>query len=159
MYYQKYQNNSFSLIMISDGEYLTHLFFDNDDCFLDSYEEKSLDIFNETKKWLDDYFIGKTPQNIPKIMLKGTDFQKEVWNLLLTIPYGDKMTYSEIASFIALKKGIKKMSAQAIGQAVGKNPVAIIVPCHRVIGKNNKLTGYRWGIEDKEKLLRLEGLL
>ena len=159
MYYQKYQHNSFSLVMMSDGEYLNHLFFDNDDCSLELYEEKNLDIFDETKKWLDNYFLGNKSQNTLKIMLKGTNFQKEVWDILLTIPYGHVMTYGEIASIMALKKGIKKMSAQAIGQAVSQNPIAIIVPCHRVIGKNNKLTGYRWGNEIKEKLLRLEGIL
>lgn len=86
----------------------------------------------------------------------GTDFQKEVWEILYTIPYGETMTYGEVASMLAEKKGLKRMSAQAVGGAVGRNDISIIVPCHRVVGANGSLTGYAGGIDKKIALLRLE---
>lgn len=158
MYYRKYHSSYFSLVMVSDGEYLTGLYFDN---FYDyrNHQEASLSVFDETKKWLDCYFEGDIPTFLPRIKLEGTAFQKEVWDILLTIPYGTTTTYSDIAFCIAQKRGIKKMSAQAIGQAVSKNPIVIIVPCHRVVGKNQTLTGYAYGLQNKEKLLHLEGLI
>ena len=159
MYYQRYCFDEFFLIMISDGIYLTGLYFDNENCLNDDYKEVHLDIFDETKKWLDHYFLGQKPTNELKLMINGTDFQKEVWNILLNIPYGTTSTYGDIANKIALNRGMKRMSAQSVGQAISKNPFAIIVPCHRVIGKNGHLIGYRWGIENKEKLLKLEGMI
>ena len=144
--------------MVSDGEYLTGLYFDSYHDIRE-YEEKDLDVFNETRKWLDCYFEKQVPSFLPKIKLEGTPFQKEVWEILLSIPYGESMTYGEIASIIALKRGLNKMSSQAIGQAITKNSISIIVPCHRVIGKNNALTGYAYGIENKKMLLELEGVL
>lgn len=87
----------------------------------------------------------------------GTDFQNEVWEILYAIPYGQTMTYGEIAQFLAEKRGVKRMSAQAVGGAVGRNEISIIVPCHRVVGTNGSLTGYAGGIEKKIALLKLEG--
>lgn len=108
-------------------------------------------ILDEARKWLDVYFSGQVPNFTPPLNLKGTAFQLRVWGFLRTIPYGHTTTYGKMASLLSCK------SAQAIGQAVGRNPVAIIVPCHRVIGVDGSLTGYAAGLERKEALLRLEG--
>lgn len=118
--------------------------------------DDELDIFEETKKWLDIYFSGKCPDFMPNIKLNGTPFQMSVWNILKEIPYGKTVTYGEIANKIAIKRGIERMSAQAVGGAVGRNPIAIIVPCHRVIGANGALVGYEYGTKIKAKLLELE---
>ena len=108
-------------------------------------------ILDEARRWLDVYFSGKVPDFTPPLNLKGTDFQLRVWNFLLTLPYGHTTTYGKIASLLSCK------SAQAIGKAVGRNPVAIIVPCHRVIAVDGGLVGYSAGLWRKEALLRLEG--
>lgn len=113
-------------------------------------------IFAETKRWLDIYFSGKKPDFTPLLDLQGTDFRRDVWKLLLKIPYGKTASYGDIANKIAKKRGIAKMSNRAVGGAVGHNPVAIIVPCHRVVGANGSLTGYGGGIERKIKLLEIE---
>lgn len=110
-------------------------------------------------KWLQDYFNGKIPQNMPPIKQQGTPFQKEVWQELLKIDYGETVAYGDIAKRVAERRGIKKMSAQAVGQALSKNPIIIMVPCHRVIGNNGKLTGYAGGVEKKHFLLKLEKTL
>ena len=107
-------------------------------------------------KWLDVYFSGEVPDFMPPIKFRGTDFQKSVWETLLTIPYGETVTYGDIAKNIAEQRGVTKMSSQAVGGAVGRNPIGIIVPCHRVIGANGKLTGYAAGLDKKVKLLELE---
>lgn len=120
-------------------------------------EEKALQLLAEAKRWLDLYFEGKEPDfNLP-LSLSGTDFQKKVWEILCTIPYGKTMTYGQIAAQLAAEQGIPHMSAQAVGGAVGYNPLSIIVPCHRVVGTNGSLTGYAGGIDRKIKLLTLEG--
>jgi methylated-DNA-[protein]-cysteine S-methyltransferase len=105
---------------------------------------------------LDRYFEGQDPGFVPPIRLDGTPFQQTVWELLQTIPYGETMTYGEIAARIARLRGIRKMSAQAVGGAVSRNPIALIIPCHRVIGSNGDLTGYAGGLDRKEWLLFLE---
>lgn len=116
-----------------------------------------LPIFEDTFKWLDIYFAGKVPDFIPKYRVDNlTDFRKEVMEHMLMIPYGETTTYGEIADSIAKKKGISKMSSRAVGGAVGWNPICIIIPCHRVIGSNQSLTGYGGGIENKISLLKLE---
>lgn len=120
------------------------------------HEEKELPIFAETKRWLDAYFCGKKPEMNLKLFPKGSLFRQEVWKILLEIPYGRVMTYGEIAGKMAEMRGIKSMSAQAVGGAVGHNPISILIPCHRVVGTNGSLTGYAGGIEKKEWLLRLE---
>lgn len=111
---------------------------------------------SQAKEWLDIYFSGRRPEFTPDLHMEGSEFQKEVWKMLLQIPYRKTVTYGEIASSIASKRNIKKMSAQAVGGAVGKNKIAIIVPCHRVVGANGKLTGYSGGMDKKIKLLQLE---
>ena len=144
------------IILVSDGENLTGLYFENQNEPQGELNE-NLPIFIEAKTWLNDYFAGKAPKYSIKIKLNGTPFQQQVWKILLQIPYGKTVTYGEIAKELAVKMNIKKMSAQAVGGAVSKNPISVIVPCHRVVGKNGKLTGYAGGIERKIYLLEIEG--
>ena len=147
--------------MISDGAYLTRLWFAESrdakkqivDC-----KEQMLPIFQETVRWLDIYFAGREPDFAPAYKINGlTEFRKEVSDYMKRIPYGATVTYGEIAEAIAKKRGINRMSAQAVGGAVGWNPISIIIPCHRVLGTNNTVTGYGGGIENKIALLKLEG--
>lgn len=151
------------LRMCSDGTVLTGLWF------VGSPDEKKhttigirqhLPIFQEAERWLDLYFSGKQPDFTPAYtMLHLTAFRQEVMERLKAIPYGQTTTYGAIAKQIAAKKGISRMSAQAVGGAVGWNPIGIIVPCHRVIGANGVLTGYGGGLQNKIALLKLEGVL
>ena len=148
------------LLMNSDGTYLTGLWFigsKDSSKHSTSCEEKLIPIFEETIKWLDIYFEGKVPDFIPKYKIENiTLFRKKVIDIMNKIPYGCTITYNDIAKEIAKEKGLKRMSAQAVGGAVGWNPICIIVPCHRVVGSNGSLTGYGGGIENKVKLLELE---
>lgn len=149
------------LIMLSDGEYLTGLRFDYPPSTLSrqkSCAEAALPIFAETHKWLDAYFSGQNPGFTPKCSFADlTPFQMEVIYVVSTIPYGKTMTYGEIAAILAEKRGMERISAQAVGGAVGRNPICIIIPCHRVIGANAKLTGYNGGLPNKAALLEHEG--
>lgn len=113
-------------------------------------------IFIKLNQWLEDYFAGKRTITPPDLKPKGTAFQKAVWEILLNIPYGHVTTYGEIAKKIANSKGLPSMSAQAVGGAVGHNPISILIPCHRVVGTNGSLTGYAGGLEKKKALLHLE---
>ena len=124
--------------------------------FIQDYQKNKVFIFDKTKEWLDIYFSGKNPDFTPEFDLSGTDFQMEVWNLLLKISYGQTITYGEIAKQIASEKGITKMSSQAVGSAVRVNPVVLIIPCHRVTGANGNLGGYSEGLDKKIKLLKHE---
>lgn len=151
------------MTMASDGKALTGLWFDGQKYFgagfwedKRNYEQKELPVFEETIRWLDLYFRGKEPDFLPELSLRGTEFRKEIWKLLLEIPYGKTTTYGELAEKIAKKKGLLAMSAQAVGGAVGHNPVSILVPCHRVVGSDGSLTGYAGGMEKKLALLTLE---
>lgn len=114
-------------------------------------------VLTASKRWLDCYFSGKRPDFLPPLHLIGTDFQQAVWNLLLEIPYGQTVTYGALARTLAQQLGKPAMSAQAVGAAVGRNPVSVIVPCHRVVGADGNLTGYAGGVERKLQLLQLEG--
>ena len=161
MKYITIYNSPLGLINItSDGEYLTGLYFDkscDSSKFKENYNTKDLKIFDETKKWLDIYFSGKIPTFTPKYKIENlTPFRKQVIDILNTIPYGKTITYKDIANVIAKEKGIEKMSSQAVGNAVGWNPICIIIPCHRVIGTNRSLTGYGGGIKNKIGLLEIE---
>lgn len=120
------------------------------------YEKKNILIFDEIKEWLDRYFSGENLQVTFPVALKGSDFRQSVWRILREIPYGETMTYGEIAKKIAGERGQSGMSAQAVGGAVGHNPISIIIPCHRVVGAGGSLTGYAGGIEKKKWLLALE---
>ncbi len=144
----------------SNGEALTGLWFDGQKYFGDTlpneYKQEKLPIFDETSHWLDIYFSGRNPDFIPPLSFHATPFRQAVWDILLSIPYGKTMTYGEIADRLAKQEGLSKMSAQAVGGAVGHNSISIIVPCHRVVGTNGSLTGYAGGIDKKIKLLELE---
>lgn len=158
-YIFEYKSPIGSIILTSDETEITGLRFkgESEAEVLSDNKYKETSAIKEGKKWLDIYFSGKNPGYIPAINPKGTEFQKLVWKLLLEIPYGKTTTYGEIAGKIAEIKNVSRMSAQAVGGAVGKNPIAIIIPCHRVVGKNGKLTGYRYGMDKKISLLALEG--
>ena len=149
-----------NIIMNSDGEYLTGLWFENSKDTLKHKKEgkeKNLAIFQETTKWLDIYFSGNIPDFVPKYKIENlTTFRKEVINIMNKIPYGETVTYNDISKTIARNRGIQRMSAQAVGGAVGWNPICIIIPCHRVVGSNGSLTGYGGGIKNKVALLELE---
>lgn len=148
------------ITLSSNGTELTGLWFDGQKYFGDTlakeYTEQALPIFEQTVCWLDIYFSGKAPDFTPPILMKTTPFRKAVWEIMLEIPFGQTMTYGEIADRLAKQKGLSKMSAQAVGGAVGHNSVSLIIPCHRVIGTNGSLTGYAGGIDKKVRLLKLE---
>ena len=146
------------IVIESDGQAITSLQFSNEQaCDTSTAQEKAGDetaitipIIAETIQWLNDYFAGKRPFNVPRLNPQGTDFQKRVWQALFTIWYGQTKTYGNIAQMVACR------SAQAVGQAVGANPIALIIPCHRVIAAHGKIGGYEYGTEIKKKLLELE---
>ena len=161
MYYiNHYASPLGDITMASNGKKLTGLWFDQQKYFADTlsapYQEKYLPVFEQTKQWLDCYFQGKIPSFMPPLCLEGSPFRMQVWEMLQKIPYGKTVTYGEIAKEISQNKLQKAMSAQAVGGAVGHNPISIVVPCHRVVGKNGNLTGYAGGIEKKIKLLTIE---
>lgn len=144
------------IVIESDGKAITRLRFSSEKASTVPIEApkeavRTPPIIAETIQWLDDYFAGKRPCNVPRIDPQGTAFQKRVWTALLTIPYGKTVSYGELARMVGCK------SAQAVGQAVGVNPIALIIPCHRVIAAHGKIGGYEYGIEIKKKLLELEG--
>lgn len=115
-------------------------------------------ILEDTKKWLDLYFSGEEPNFTPKLKLEGTEFRREVWKILLEIPYGETLSYKGIAEKLIASGKYERMSSQAVGGAVGHNPISIIIPCHRVVGTSGSLTGYAGGLARKVKLLELEGI-
>jgi len=145
-----------NLLLTSDGEVLTGVHF-----VKSGYAVKSsnvLPVFKDVSRWLDIYFSGREPDFTPDFRIdNATPFRKDVLEILRQIPFGKTVTYGDIAAQIAKKRGIEKMSAQAVGGAVGWNPIGIIIPCHRVVGAGNKLVGYGGGIENKIALLKLEG--
>lgn len=121
-------------------------------------EERDIPVLVQAKQWLDQYFSGQAPALTVPLHMTGTAFQLEVWDILRRIPYGQTTTYGALARQIALRRGLPWMSAQAVGGAVGRNPISILVPCHRVIGADGSLTGYAGGVDRKKALLRLEGI-
>ena len=143
------------LTLAGDGTALTGLWFDGQQAPA-GRTDRDLPVFGPACRWLDLYFSGRDPGFTPPLLLRGTAFRRAVWDVLLTIPRGRTMTYGEIAEQIAVQTGVPRMSAQAVGGAVGHNPVLLIVPCHRVIGSGGSLTGYAGGIEKKKWLLKLE---
>ena len=155
-----YQSPMGRILLAADDAGLTGLWFEGQKYFalyLDKeHEERELPVFDQAKRWLTIYFSGEEPDFSVPLHFTGTEFQKAVWEILCSIPYGKTVTYGEIAKQLAAEKGLQHMSAQAVGGAVGHNQISIIVPCHRVVGANGSLTGYAGGIERKEKLLALE---
>ena len=147
------------IILVSNGTALTELDFAEDVSAASATRtQKDLPVFEEVSRWLDAYFAGRDPGALPPLAPHGTAFQQAVWKILRRIPYGTTTTYGRIAAHIAAARG-GRMSAQAVGGAVGRNPISIIIPCHRVIGADGSLTGYAGGLDKKEYLLRLEGVL
>ena len=151
------------MTLASDGQALTALQFDRPGPSGEGIdvrrEMRRLPVFDDTCRWLDSYFNGEVPDFTPALALRGTPFREAVWEILQAIPYGRTMTYGEIAARFAVRLGRQRMSAQAVGGAVGHNPVAIIVPCHRVIGADGSLTGYAAGLDKKRRLLQLEQII
>lgn len=159
-YIYHYNSPLGKIIIASDGNALIGLWFEGQKHFgkglSEEYEQKNLPIFEQTVNWLDIYFSGKAPEFTPKLNIRGSEFGKAVCKIMLNIPYGETITYGEIAAEIAGQRGLGTMSAQAVGTAVGRNPISIIIPCHRVVGSGGSLTGYAGGLEKKKRLLILE---
>ena len=139
-----------TIVIESDGECLTGLRFVSKPDNNGETNEESIRIIKEVRQWLDDYFAGKQPRNIPRLNPHGTDFQKKVWTALFTIDYGQTKTYGEIAKMVDCR------SSQAVGQAISRNPIAFIIPCHRVICADGSVGGYAYGIDRKKQLLQME---
>lgn len=143
------------ILLAADETGLTGLWFEGQKYFPSflgvDYQEKETPVLTETARWLDVYFSGKDPDILPPLHPQGSPFRQAVWNILLTIPRGQTMTYGEIARRLGVH------SAQAVGGAVGHNPISILIPCHRVVGSDGSLTGYAGGVERKARLLQLEG--
>ena len=145
-----------NLLLTSDGEVLTGVHFVKTGNAVKLND--NLPVFKDVSRWLDIYFSGREPDFTPDFRIdNATTFRRDVLEILQEIPFGRTVTYGDIATQIAPKRGIEKMSAQAVGGAVGWNPIGIIIPCHRVVGAGNKLVGYGGGIENKMALLKLEG--
>ena len=160
LYYKKAASPLGEITLRSDGEALTGLWFADDKHYgakdIDGEVLADLDVFMQAEAWLAEYFAGREPKVSVPLKLQGSEFQMQVWRLLQDIPYGRLVTYGDIAKKIAAQKGVARMSAQAVGGAVGHNPLCIIVPCHRVVGANGSLTGYGGGMWRKVRLLELE---
>lgn len=169
IYTKKYSSPLGGILMAADDIGLIGVWFENQKYYADVLRYASTEndsgnqnrnsentAISQTERWLDIYFGGEIPDFTPPIHMIGSDFRKSVWNILLTIPYGQTMTYGEIAGVLSKKKGGTRMSAQAVGGAVGHNPISIVIPCHRVVGTNGSLTGYAGGIDRKIKLLEIE---
>ena len=152
MYCMQYASPLGKLLLTCREDGLTGIWFDREPT-----EQKDHPVLRQTKVWLDGYFRGEPAKMEIPLALEGTPFQKQVWRLLLTIPYGEVRSYGCLAREMAAISGKENMSAQAVGQAVGKNPVSILLPCHRVVGAKGQLTGYAGGLERKTWLLHHEG--
>lgn len=160
VYTMNYSSPLGEILLAADDIGLTGVWFYGQKYFAHNLPEESTEgtvpALIRAKEWLDIYFGGDEPNFTPPLHIIGTDFQREVWDILLKIPYGETVTYGEIARELAEKKGCAKMSAQAVGGAVGHNNIPIIIPCHRVVGASGNLTGYAGGIDRKVALLTLE---
>lgn len=160
LYTSHYASPLGGMTLVSDGTALVGLYFDGQKYAAEGLDatrtQKNLPVFEEARRWLDVYFSGRKPDFTPPTAPAGTAFQQSVWEILRTIPYGETTTYGAIARRIEQNTGCR-MSAQAVGGAVGRNPISILIPCHRVVGTNGSLTGYAGGIDKKERLLRWEG--
>ncbi len=157
---QNYASPMGDMLLAADEIGLTGVWFDGEKFFADNlpaeHEENETTTLAATKRWLDIYFAGKEPDFTPPLHPVGSAFRMRVWDILLKIPYGQTTTYGEIAWQLAATSGVGKMSAQAVGGAVGHNEISIIIPCHRVVGANGNLTGYASGLDRKIALLKTE---
>ena len=157
---KRYDSPLGEILLAGTGEGLTGLWFAGQKYFAQGLPGDAAPgedaVLAQTCRWLDRYFAGEDPGPLPPLALRGTPFRREVWDILLTIPRGEVLTYGDIAARLAQSRGIAHFSAQAVGGAVGHNEISIIIPCHRVVGTNGSLTGYAGGIEKKIKLLELE---
>ena len=157
---QSYHSPLGGILLAADEIGLTGLWFDGEKYFADNlpaeHAKQETPILAETRRWLDLYFSGKEPDFMPPLHPMGSPFRLAVWSILQQIPYGETTTYGEIARELARQKGMARMSAQAVGGAVGHNEISILIPCHRVVGSSGSLTGYAGGIEKKRRLLELE---
>ena len=160
VYTCKYKSPLGDILLAADEVGLTGLWFEGQKYFANTLPEEHIpqetEILTEAKKWLDVYFSGEEPKFTPPLHPTGSTFRQAVWQILLQIPYGQTITYGEIAHKMAEIKNTSHMSAQAVGGAVGHNEISIIIPCHRVVGTNGSLTGYAGGIDKKISLLELE---
>ena len=160
VYTCKYKSLIGDILLAADEFGLTGLWFEGQKYFANTLPEEYVRqvriILTEAKKWLDVYFSGEEPKFTPPLHPDCSTFRQAVWQLLLQIPYGQTITYGEIARRMAEVKKVPRMSAQAVGGAVGHNEISIIIPCHRVVGTNGSLTGYGGGIDKKISLLNLE---
>ena len=160
VYTQRYVSPVGDLLLAADEIGLTGLWFDGEKFFAGNlpaeHEERETAALASTRRWLDVYFTGKEPDFTPPLHPVGSAFRMKVWDLLLRIPYGKTVTYGEIARKLAMHEGCARMSAQAVGGAVGHNEIAIIIPCHRVVGAGGNLTGYAGGMDRKIALLKTE---
>ena len=161
-YTAAYQSSVGDVLLAADETGLTGLWFEGEKFYALSldpeHEERETPIFAITRRWLDIYFSGHEPDFMPPVHMIGSEFRRCVWELLLQIPYGTTVTYGDLARQVARRRGLRRMSAQAGGGAVGHNEISIIVPCHRVVGTNGSLTGYAGGVDKKRRLLELEGV-
>ena len=173
MTYKKIYHSPFGkILLIFDKNYLLGLYLENQKEFEDKLKDEDIKfidgenleissgeykILRDIEKWLEIYFSGKDPEFIPAIKVYGSEFRKDVWDILLKIPYGKTWTYKEVGESLLAGGKYERVSNQAVGGAVGHNPISLIIPCHRVIGSDGSLRGYAGGIEVKRKLLELEG--
>lgn len=159
-YIQHYASPLGGILLAANDIGLTGLWFDGQKYYADNlpaeHIERETPILTDAKRWLDVYFTGNEPDFKPPLHPVGSAFRQKVWKLLLQIPYGQTVTYGELARQLAEKQGLARMSAQAVGGAVGHNPISLIIPCHRVVGTHGSLTGYAGGIDKKIMLLELE---
>lgn len=157
---QRYESPLGEILLLADEAGVTGLWFVGQKYFARTletdYAQGETPALAEARRWLDAYFAGKEPDFMPPLHPAGTEFQRAVWEILLQIPYGRTMTYGQIGERLAREQGRTTMSAQAVGGAVGHNPISILIPCHRVVGTNGSLTGYAGGVEKKIRLLELE---
>ncbi len=160
IYTQHYDSPLGGILLAADETGLTGLWFDGEKYYADNlaaeHEARDTQALGAAKRWLDVYFAGKEPDFLPPLHPIGSAFRQEVWQLLLEIPYGQTTTYGALARRLAERRGLRHMSAQAVGGAVGHNEISILIPCHRVVGTSGSLTGYAGGIDKKLSLLRLE---
>ena len=162
IYASRYKSPIGNILLASDEEGLTGLWFEGQKYFANTLPDERIlqetEILREAKKWLDLYFTGEEPPFTPPLHPAGSTFRQAVWQLLLQIPYGQTITYGEIARRMAEVKKVPRMSAQAVGGAVGHNEISIIIPCHRVLGKKCEITGFGGGLPAKRFLLKLENI-